>query len=151
MNFNEHLKAGVIGGVVTAVAASYITKKPEHLAAVFGLTVAGSLFPDLDTASNPSRITALCLTIFGIVSIYTREPYLALYFMTAFCLVKSFKHRGFSHSYMIPAALIFMSYDFSVPWFAAFGIGCIIHLFIDKLYPWKLSNWLKFELPRMLK
>lgn len=150
MNFKDHLRFGVVGGIVTAAASGFVTQKPEEVAIIFGLTVAGSLFPDLDTASIPSRITAFILTITGLLCIYYRELYPVVYFMWAFCFVKSFKHRGFSHSWFIPAALIGLTLYLELLWFAAFGIGCIIHLVVDKIYPWKVKNWFAFSLPKLL-
>ena len=151
MNFTEHLKFGLFGGAATAIVLAPVVRDPIELAAISGIVVIGSLFPDLDIHSVPSKIAAICVTVLGIWGIIAKEPYIPLYFTTAFCFLKIFNHRTWLHTYLIPAVSFAVAYNIKSIHFFAFGIGLIIHLVSDRIWPWKLSNWHKLKFPKMLK
>lgn len=151
MNFPQHLKAGMIGGALTSIAFSTLTHEPEKLVSIFCLTVLGSLAPDLDTQSKPSKFAAIALTIAGVIALYRKELYPIIYFLIGFSFIKCFNHRSWTHVYLVPLSLFIIGYKTNVIYFIPIGIGVMVHYLIDKLWPWKLSNWHKFKLPKMLK
>jgi len=151
MNFPEHLKGGIIGSIVVTAGFSLVTKDPDHLAGIFSCCLYGSQFIDLDTHSKPSQFTAFVLTIVGAWGLIMKEPYIPLFLTTSFCFVKIFRHRGWIHTFTVPLIAFFIAYRLQSFYFVAFGMGNIIHLSIDKIWPWKFSNWHDFRFKRWIK
>lgn len=153
MNFREHAIAGAATGTSVAAASYLLIPDIQELAPLtLGLCVfAGSLAPDLDTASKPSKWTARVLLVWSILALLKSEyqsPFdelkhlqwlfeikLVLWIDTSFIAFKSCKHRGISHKYVFPIAVFALAWFMSNPWLIASGIGIIVHYLVDKIYP----------------
>lgn len=151
MNFPEHLKAGFAGSIAVTCCAVGFTQEPLELLAVFGVTLAGSLAPDLDTQSTPSMAAAAIAFAIGIGGFVFREPYVPLAITTFFCFIKIFSHRTWVHTYTVVAIILFLGIEYNEPITVPFCIGYIIHFVVDKIWPWRVSNWIKPILPKMVK
>lgn len=154
MDFKNHAKSGVIVSALTTCTYSLVLNSPIEPLHIFCYVLAGSLAPDLDTNSKPSKITALFGACFGIWALLNREPYFALTFLTAFAFIKTFNHRTYTHLYTLPAILIFVAIKYSHPWLIPFCIGLLTHYALDctgkdRLYPWHLRSWL--IMPKFIK
>lgn len=114
MLYRAHLVAGVAAGgsAVAAATAAGIVQSLEQQAGVFGLWVAFSLLPDLDTASVTQRwfyrglfLLLVALLVLG----RTRE---AALLGTAGTLPLVHRHRGWMHRWwaalVVPAAALLL-------------------------------------------
>lgn len=150
MLFKDHLRFGLIASVASAGAYSLIAPKipelssdPESIAIAFGACLAGSLAPDLDCQSKPSKYLSFALFLFGLWSIWEKEPYPFIAFAVAFMFIKSFNHRTFCHIYSLPLILSISAAYFNIWWLIPFSAGLIVHYACDKMNPLKLSSWFK--------
>lgn len=150
MLFADHLRYGFIASVATAGAYSLIAPQipelsndPDSIAIAFGACLAGSLAPDLDTNSRPSKYFSMFLFLFGLWSIWNRELYPFVIFATAFAFIKSMNHRTFCHIFALPMILSISAVYFSIWWLIPFSVGLICHYICDRLNPLKLNNWWK--------
>jgi uncharacterized metal-binding protein len=146
MNFRSHLTGGALASTVLTVGYSFLQKPPinqDDLALMFGACLIGSLAPDLDTQSKPSKFLSIVLTVFGIWSIVNREPYPALFCLTGFAFIKSFNHRTWCHVYSLPLVLTLVSVQFNLWWLIPFSVGLVVHYACDKLNPLQFNNWFK--------
>jgi len=150
MNFKGHLRAGLVASALSTVVYSLSANDstPDAGAMVFTAVLVGSLVPDLDTNSIPSKITALLGSIFCLWSLITKEPYPALIFATGFLFIKSFNHRTWTHLWSLPTILIAVAVKYNIPLLIPFSVGIMTHYVIDcygpkKMYPWMVSNWIK--------
>ncbi len=141
MKFSSHLKAGLAISAI-AGAGSYLffgdTLSAAYAAA---LTLTGSLFPDLDTNSIPSRWAARIGLLITFICLYTKTYLPAVVAGGLFFAVKSGKHRGFTHSYALPLIAIIVGISSGNFLFCAFGIGLIVHFFLDGLSLLVAENW----------
>lgn len=146
MEFKEHATGGVIVAATATCIYSLILKSTIEPWHIFGYVLAGSLFPDLDTNSRPSKIAALFGFCLGLWALWNREPYFALIFLTAFAFIKTFNHRTYTHLYTLPAILIYIAIRYSHPWLTMFSIGLLTHYALDctgkvRMYPWYFRSW----------
>lgn len=164
MLFVDHIRYGFIASVVTTGAYSLIapqipelSNNPDSIAVAFGACLAGSLSPDLDTNSKPSKWVAMFGACFGLWALYNREPYFALAFLTAFSFIKTFNHRTYTHLYSLPLILCIVAVKQDIWWLIPFSVGLVCHYFCDcagprKLYPWDWHSWIIIpKIPRMLQ
>ena len=146
MNHKAHLIAGVVSGLL--VAGILVNYTNAELAVVGGVTCfLGSEFPDLDTDSIPSRMTArfsfglsLTLYFFGMLH------YSALIGLV-FMLIKCQPHRGITHSPLLPFGLIITAVvlNFNNNLFYAlllwcFAVGLTAHNIVDSRILFKLGK-----------
>jgi len=148
MNFREHLIAGAIGSVAIAGTHAAITQSVDLFPLISIACLFGSLAPDLDTQSKPSKFVALLLSAFCVYSIIVREPYFALFLSAGFLFIKSFNHRTFTHIWTLPIILCFVAYKTDTFLLYSFSFGLCVHYSVDclgpkKMYPWRVSNWIK--------
>lgn len=157
MNYKVHMKYGSIASV--CVASTYVLLKSDFgssltdiilqdAAIIFVFCLIGSLIPDLDTNSKPSKIVAFLGFCFGIWALLNREPYPALIFLTTFSFIKTFNHRTFTHIWTLPLVMIIIGLYFNHWVLFPFSFGLIIHYVVDcfgpkTMNPMKLSNWVK--------
>ncbi len=151
MIFRQHLGYGFVASAIASASFAFaksgfelpITADSGDIALVFGLCLAGSLAPDLDTQSTPSRIVAIFGFFFCSLSLFHREPYPALIFATAFIFIKSLSHRGWIHTYTLPLILVVMGIVLQLWMIIPFSLGIIVHFKCDGMKVFKKSNWVK--------
>jgi len=148
MNYKEHVKGGFLVAAVVTMGTTLLKQpfRPEsgiEAAVIFGLCLFGSLIPDLDTQSKISRFVCFVTAAFCTYSIYYREPYPAIYAATIILYIKSLNHRTWTHVYLVPLILFFVSYKTQTIYFAVFALGVIAHYSLDRMNPLKLNNWVK--------
>lgn len=133
MNFKDHALIGAATGLVTG-ACFLVYSGSWPLAIMQALTVfLGSLAPDLDTDSIPSRWTARIGFVVACIFMLENKYFPAAIIGSAFMLMKCGKHRGMTHKYYLPFILFGAAAFFSNFLFAAFGIGILVHLKADKI------------------
>jgi len=155
MEFRNHFVAGIVTSSLASIAWKAIHVKagielndPNELLIIFGLCLAGSLIPDLDTQSKPSKIFAFLGSIFCIVSLIVQEPYPALMYSAAFLFIKSFNHRTWTHVWALPVVLVFVGIYFDQWMLIPFAVGIVCHYILDcfgpqKMLPWRVNSWVK--------
>jgi uncharacterized metal-binding protein len=151
MNFRRHLYAGSIASAAVTVGYGLATSDfnlpfttdPGDAALVFVVCLAGSLAPDLDTHSVPSKITSFLVSIFCAFSIYHKEPYPALIIATALLFIKSLSHRGWVHTYTIALVVGLFGIIPDLWLLIPFAIGMIVHFKTDSMLFLKKTNWIK--------
>ncbi len=137
MNFKAHAKAGISVSLISMALTGYFTQDKE-LSIIVGLsTFIGSLFPDLDTESIVSRWTARLGFIAILASWYYNFPEIGLVIGAGFMLVKSGKHRGFTHNYLLPIVFLIIGIVFNQFWMIGFCAGLITHYSLDSINPIK--------------
>lgn len=140
MNFSQHARAGLTASAFTGIASFFYYQKIDQPLLIGLVTFIGSIFPDLDTESIPSRWTARIGFICSLILLYNDKPTPVAIVGTLFFLVKSDKHRGFIHKYWFAAVFIIAGLLWSNPLCLAFGVGLIVHYTVDGITPaWK--NW----------
>jgi hypothetical protein len=141
MNFSEHAKAGgLVAAAVTIGLGLYLDDFKTPFQAGL-LAFSGSLFPDLDIDSIPSRYTARACFCFSIALMWLDNPWPPAIAGTLFFLVKSGKHRGFTHKYSLPLICGLLAAFYGNWLFAAFGVGLLTHYALDRLYFFDWGNW----------
>lgn len=155
MNINGHMKYGLISSSVLSVLSFvFILPSVINSALIFISTLAGSLVPDLDISSVPSKWAGRILS--GIIAFtltqaliaryiydlgYTLDPYFVLFLALIFTIAKSGKHRGITHMYTIPVALMAFSIELRQITLMVFSIGLIVHYVCDSMSPFSLNSW----------
>jgi membrane-bound metal-dependent hydrolase YbcI (DUF457 family) len=95
----------------------------------------GGLFPDLDTHSTPSKWAAKIGVTVSATLIYLNHPLEAAIIGLGFMLTKCGKHRGWTHSLLLPVAVLGLSYHQNVLIYGlGFSIGLLIHTLADDIY-----------------
>lgn len=108
MNFRGHLTGGIISGATLAIfklvckGTLNLSAFPRMAAAIFGITVFFSIFPDLDTNSVPQRwfyrVVFLILIYLGYRKQYELATLLAVISLTPILG----QHRGWTHNRLSP-------------------------------------------------
>ena len=143
-NFKGHLIAGTATGIITGGTAWYITKNPIAGLVFAGVTIAGSLAPDIDVGSIPSRIFAWIGIALSALMIYNGRPTIGAYIGIAYMAFSSDKHRGITHKWILPAACFiagwygYVTQNSNYLMLVPFGVGLIVHLCLDKIPPYKI-------------
>jgi len=141
MNFPDHSRAGLIASVVVSVASMIFTQDLDS-AVLLGFSVyIGSVFPDLDTDSIPSRWAARIGVLFFLIMAYLNKPWPPAIAGALFFLVKADHHRGFTHKYWFPLGFIVCGIYLQQYSACAFGFGLLVHFMIDGISPFALKNW----------
>jgi hypothetical protein len=148
MNFKAHATAGLTTAGFTSLAVFALTQDNGVSLTCAGIVFLMSLFPDLDTASKPSRYFAIiALTTSLILMYYQQYYYVSLIGMSFLCL-KVGKHRGWTHKYSLPLGFLITSYifpNFDLIWIS-FAVGLCVHYACDSMSPLKLKNWIDIKL-----
>lgn len=145
MNFKGH----IIGSAVVAVALPVVARMldvpltDQQIAYMIPATILGGNFPDLDTQSVPSKFYAIVGLIASVYFMLIRKWEYAAFVMVPFFVAKMGKHRGWTHSYFVPAGFLaggyfFPQYNFIL---SAFAVGHIVHLILDSIWIWKRKSW----------
>lgn len=111
MKFEAHL----IGSSLIAAAAVGITiavnseTEPKTLAIIAVCIILGGLWPDIDTASIPSRWYSVLMCLSLPVFWHYDMPWHWIAVLIPYVAAKSFKHRSWTHSKWLVASLVFSS------------------------------------------
>lgn len=142
MNFSSHAKAG---GVLAAATfgVNYLFSNSYKIAAMCaGLVFIGSIFPDLDTESIPSRWAARAGFIFSLACVFWfKTPLPAAIVGALFFLIKSGSHRGFTHKYYFPILSLIIGFSNGNFLYLAFASGLLCHFWLDRISPFDGKNW----------
>ncbi len=138
MNFRNHAIAGLITGSAATGATYYHSKNIQFSFAMGAVALAGSLAPDIDTGSVPSRIFAWVGILFSCYLIYIKQTRFAAYIGLIYMVLSSGKHRGLTHKWIIPIVCFIGSYLSKQAWPGALAMGWACHLSVDKIPPWKI-------------
>lgn len=142
MNFSQHARDGLTAAALVSVA-SFVYYKNFDRALLTGLVIfAGSIFPDLDTDSIPSRWAARVGFVSSLILLSLNKPYAPAIAGMMFFLIKSGKHRGFIHKYYLPVFCFVLTARTGNLLYAAFGFGLVIHLWLDRLSIFERKNWI---------
>ena len=112
MNFHGH----IIGSSLVSAAAVGITTavnpetEPKTLAIIAVCIILGGLFPDLDTASIPSRAYAILMCLSLPVFWYYDMPWHWIAVLVPYVAAKSFKHRSWTHSIHLVGILLGLTF-----------------------------------------
>jgi len=140
MNYKGHLTVGLITSV--GVVGSFLALTDNLIESlVCGITtLVFSLYPDLDTASKPSRY-AFVLGSISILYFFSVESYIAMILTFLFIVIpKMFKHRGMAHTlkFGLLASVCWLHILMQIievenTYIIASGmIGYLTHLILDK-------------------
>jgi len=105
----------------------------------------GANFPDLDTASTPSKWAARFALVSSAYFIYVEEPIYGLIVCMIYISPKVSKHRGWTHKFSTPVLItatvliIFREYTLIA---VAFSVGLLAHYALDRLNPFEFKNWI---------
>lgn len=133
MNYPYHLAAGAIVGLSAPIIMNEIgISIPEQQQLfVFPAIVLGSIFPDIDTESIPSKIYAtfalVCLTVFAI----KHRPWHGVILMIPYLAAKISRHRGWTHSLKFIFSLILIPLIVTLLAIAFPSIGWLANLLLD--------------------
>jgi len=111
MNFHGHAIGSSIiaaGAVGISIAINPETE-PKTLAIIAFCIILGGLFPDIDTASIPSRAYAIIMSLSLPVFWHYDVPWLWIFILIPYVAAKSFSHRKWTHSVNLPFILIFFT------------------------------------------
>lgn len=144
MNFEFHSVLGASTAGITSLAVFVITKDSSVSLLCAGIVFLMSLFPDLDTASKPSRYFAIfCLSVSIVLMIFEQYYYISMICIPFLCM-KVGKHRGWTHKYTLPLGFLIIAYIFpnvDLIWIS-FSIGLITHYACDGMSPIIKKNWI---------
>ncbi len=146
-NYKAHLVGGAVSfGLVlwTTSMIPALSVPLDYLPWALGLTLLGSLFPDIDV---PSKIQRLFFLVAAGGIFYTLLSYNMRHFSflaVAILFVAFLTHRTITHKpfFLIALALIptlWLCYFYSAYAFLAFGlylyfiVGCLSHVLLDRL------------------
>lgn len=142
MNFSSHAKAGLIVSGLAAGANFLFFGGAQQTVFAAALCFVGSVFPDLDTDSIPSRWAARAGLAFCCLCLYQKVYLPAVIAGMLFFAVKSGKHREFTHSYGVAALAIIIGVSIGNFFYCAFGVGLLCHFIVDGLSPLDPGNWI---------
>jgi len=142
MNYKSHMIGGIITSTISLILIYLFTDMmTNRTELIYPITVfIFSLYPDLDTASKPSRhyyIIGILLFIYLVHIYMIFSSFLVILFIT---LPKMFPHRGFVHtirfsiiSGAIYYGIIYNIIDVEFKYImASVVIGYLTHLTLDK-------------------
>jgi len=168
MNFQQHKDYGIGAAVVTsALYYVYMTSSYYFQSGAFAFSIdlfwyciamlllvfVGSLVPDLDTKSTPSRIVSTFLAIYWGLILFSKEinDYLDLNYTIhwvpagvlsfIFLICSASKHRGITHALLWVPAVAGLGIYTSDHLLVGFAIGLGTHYYCDSISPLKLKNW----------
>lgn len=152
MNYKNHLIFGTASSVATPVIMNIIGfgLNTKETVIIMASCLAGSLFPDCDTQSIPSRIYATLGAVLSVLCYFAGMSGFVWLIWIPFILAKMSKHRGWTHSKWLPIGLTLAPYLLSALSiifelfqyygslafnyryiFIAFSIGLITHILLD--------------------
>ncbi|MCK5609264.1 metal-dependent hydrolase [Candidatus Pacearchaeota archaeon] len=111
MNFAGH----AIGSSIISIGAVGITTaispetEPKTLAIIAVCIILGGLFPDIDTASIPSRWYSILMCISLPIFWHYDMPWHWIAVLIPYVAAKSFRHRFWTHSINLPFVLLFLT------------------------------------------
>lgn len=139
MNFKQHAIIGAASSGIIAVGSFALTKNPA-IALTFGVSLfVGSIIPDIDTGSIPSRIFAVATIILaGILMYFGLDKHAAIVGIINAAL-RIDKHRGYTHSWLliiVCSAIGIVAAFGKIPEYfvllAPFAVGLIVHYLVDR-------------------
>jgi len=141
MNFVDHSRIGAISSVVIGTGSLIYGYELEQSVLIGIVVYIGSLFPDLDTDSIPSRWAARVGLVFFCIMAYLKKPWPPAIAGGLFFLLKADKHRGFTHKWWFPLGFITYGIYAEQSLAIAFGFGLIIHFKVDGIKFFEMKNW----------
>jgi hypothetical protein len=138
LDFKNHAIAGLATGSAVAGTSYYFSKNIEISFMMGAVTLAGSLIPDLDTGSIPSRIFAWIGIVLSLYLMYINQSKFAAIIGVAYMAFSAPKHRGLTHKWVLPIACLIGAYISKQVWPGAFAAGLVTHFALDKIPPWKI-------------
>jgi len=133
--------AGMATGLIVGGISMYMTRDIK-VAGIFAVvTIAGSLAPDLDCHSIPSRIVSFIGALLTGFLIYSKTYQPAAWIGCIFFIIKAQKHRGLTHSYFLPI-LCLVLFKFDIYPALPFGIGLMVHFILDGMILTSRKNWI---------
>lgn len=148
MKFLGHaVGAGVVGIIATALTLE-AGNSLRMAAEIGGVLWLGGQVPDLDIASIPAKwfgrlgfLAAGLLFGYGFLAREHGAIAISAVIGLMALLLMAIQHRGPLHKYWLPAACVFMSLFQGNSLMMAFGLGIIVHLMLDKIFPWQFRGW----------
>lgn len=145
MNFKDHSNYGLVSASLVSVSTFYLTSNNIISLACGVLTYLFSLFPDLDTQSTPSRYAAMIGVATALFLLLAGKQVESAIIGISYMAIKTQKHRGYTHKYVIPLALslvgVYFLPSFGI-FFLAIAVGFLTHYFCDSLNPLLKKNWI---------
>ena len=137
--FKEHATAGAIVGTIVGLGTAYVTSNMGY-GFTFGVAAfTGSIIPDSDTGSIPSRIFAWVTIILSSILMYFGEYKQASVVGIIYAALSCGKHRGWTHGWTFIIACFAAAYLTTkgiLPNYyillGPFAFGLITHKFLDK-------------------
>lgn len=142
MKFREHAIAGLITGSAVTGASYYFSKNIQVSFMMGVVTLAGSLCPDIDAASIPSRIFAWLGIIFSVYFIYINQAVYGACVGIVYMAFNVDHHRGITHKWSMVVVCLIGMYIYKQAWPGALAVGLCCHYILDKMNPLKPSNWI---------
>ncbi len=111
MNFKAHLISGVVVSCGLSVAGLMLDYEPivSNIKTIVPAVILGSLFPDTDCESVPSRWYAIMLAVLFPFAFHHEMLWQWGLLLAVFLAAKIFVHRSWTHSKWLVAALVFSS------------------------------------------
>ena len=150
-NYKTHLVGGAASFVGLLWATSHLLPalacQPVLLPAAFGLTLLGSIFPDIDVPSKMQRLFFLCSTV-GIITCLLARWHIGFLLLSLGILVVAFlTHRTITHKPLFLAALglvptlLFTNCHptearNAISLYLYFFTGCLSHILLDRTLTW---------------
>ena len=155
-NYKVHAQAGAIASIPIILLSEYLIQDIRSSITIGISVFLGSLAPDLDCESKPSKIVGRIIFFYLLIALlkdysesvfesFKIDTWLFNLKLPAWCAViflgfKLDSHRGFTHKYIFPLIFFGIMYYTQLIWFGAFALGIIVHYVVDEIYPWKLKS-----------
>jgi len=145
--YKGHITGGVIigiGAIYTGIITGWIHPTITKLIIIFGLILAGALFPDVDTDSKGQNLFYSILAIIDIYLIIKKEYKDAAILGFLAILPALGHHRGWTHTWwamlLVPVPIIALailvfhySWHTAITFYCAAALGYLSHLLLDFL------------------
>jgi len=143
--YKGHIAGGIltgVGAIYTGIVTGWIYPNITQLIIIFGLILAGSLFPDVDTDSKGQNLFYSILVVIDIYLIIKREYKDAAILGFLALLPALGHHRGWTHTWwamlLVPIPIVILSIVvFHYSWYTAIvfysaaSLGYFSHLILD--------------------
>ncbi len=109
MNYHGHLiGSSLVSAVAVGISIAVNPEiEPKTLAIIAVCIILGGLFPDIDTASLPSRWYSILMALSLPVFFYYDMPWHWIAVLIPYVAAKSFPHRKWTHSWLLVGTLLF--------------------------------------------
>lgn len=124
--FKTHALSGAGSGFLVATGIGYITGRIDVAVTFWFFVFVGSILPDIDTGSIPSRVFSIATVIIAGIFIFKGMDRHAAITGILNAVMRIDKHRGFMHSLLLVIILLIIG-----------AMGCFgkIHMYYSVLAP----------------